>query len=576
MSDSCRLQHRKDETLSLRSADEVMNLTRLGKLHPFRLSFMRTLVRRMSRESWSIQRTRFDLDANGFGTALYEIRSPNHLYTFVVFSHDVDPELRSDRVIANQWDMTVTLCEDTVDREQLEMLQKNVPLQEEGRVDSRSIVLSRANKSVRNFEYVVNELAAGRQPAAENIARVGYLYRTTAVYGSGKFGMADWDKVRSKYSDLSRPFAAEMLSCYMIREFSLDQAEYLAEQRAPRSAVFLRNDIKRYFGIGNATGLGMAPFLINHPTLISRWLEVRETALARIVQHTEPTIPCMDRLVELVHRAEQHLTEIATDNSSQHAQNTLTASELRSAAEWLREQPPADWHDLVEHSKSLWNIETQEILNALLIELHPQLVDDLEDDLCVDADRPLIAEQRLDELIKSIEDRYAWALSVDFASPTSHGVFWYRSKEKMEPRLGRTGVDAGEEKAIAIDIAFQVRQLYDAAYRVATDKADIRVGEFAIRHPRLRNTIRRVQNLALTRYGDIHVNLMDADVLPIHLLRCKLSFFGVSKFDPKSKLWVRNTMFQGAPTRSDLSESGSDDWCFPIMPTRNSVRESPK
>ena len=28
-------------------------------------------------------------------------------------------------------------------------------------------------------------------------------------------------------------------------------------------------------------GLGMAPFLINHPLLINQWIEQRETALAR-------------------------------------------------------------------------------------------------------------------------------------------------------------------------------------------------------------------------------------------------------------------------------------------------------
>lgn len=571
MSDTCGLQHVNDESLLLRPANEVMDLTRLGSLHPFRLSFMRTLVRRMSRESWSIRNTRFDLDADGFGTALYEIRSPSHLYTFVVFAHELDPDLRSDRVIANQWDMTVTLCEDVIGREQLEMLRKNVPLQEEGRLDSRSIVLSRANKSVRNFEYVVSELAAGRQPAAENIASVGYLYRTTAVYGSGKFGMADWNKVRSKFRDLSRPFAAEMLSCYMIREFSLDQAEYLAQQRAPKSAVRLRNDIKRYFGIGNATGLGMAPFLINHPTLISRWIEVRETALARILQYTKPTESSIGQLVTLVQRAQKHLSEIATGNAIQNARNTATASELSLAATWLVDEPPADWRDVTEHSKHKWSVETQEILNALLMELHPQLVDDLEDEMCVGDERPLIPEQRLAELVSRIENHYAWALALDFTSSTSRGVFWYRSKEKMEPRLGQTGVDAGEDKAIAIDIAYQVRQLYDGACHCVRDAADISVGEFAMTHPEVRNTIRRVQNVSLTQYGDIQANLIDADVLPIHLLRCKLSFFGVSKFDPKSKLWVRNTMFQGAPTRSDLSQNGSDDWCFPVMPSVSNV-----
>ena len=53
------------------------------------------------------------------------------------------------------------------------------------------MVLSRANKSVRLFRHVVESLAAGAQPDATMIDEVGYLVRTTAVYGSGKFGAAD-------------------------------------------------------------------------------------------------------------------------------------------------------------------------------------------------------------------------------------------------------------------------------------------------------------------------------------------------------------------------------------------------
>ena len=65
-------------------------------------------------------------------------------------------------------------------------------------------------------------------------------------------------------------------------------------------------------------------------------------------------------------------------------------------------------------------------------------------------------------------------------------------------------------------------------------------------------------------YGEIRANLADIDMLPMDLLRCKLSFFGVSKFDPKSKLWVRNTMFQGAPSVADIGKPFKDDWCFPV------------
>jgi len=73
-----------------------------------------------------------------------------------------------------------------------------------------------------------------------------------------------------------------------------------------------------------------------------------------------------------------------------------------------------------------------------------------------------------------------------------------------------------------------------------------------------------------TFYGEIQANLLHKDVLPIHLLRCKLSFFGVGKFDPKSKLWVRNTMFQGAPIIEDIQSNYQDDWFFPVIDIHDS------
>ena len=63
------------------------------------------------------------------------------------------------------------------------------------RFTAREITLSRANRSVRLFDRVVCCLASGRQPEASDLDSVGYLMRTTAVYGNGKFGLADRDAI---------------------------------------------------------------------------------------------------------------------------------------------------------------------------------------------------------------------------------------------------------------------------------------------------------------------------------------------------------------------------------------------
>lgn len=68
--------------------------------------------------------------------------------------------------------------------------------------------------------------------------------------------------------------------------------------------------------------------------------------------------------------------------------------------------------------------------------------------------------------------------------------------------------------------------------------------------------------------GDIQMNVLRKDALPMHLLRCKLSMFGATKFDPRSDRWVRVTFFQGAPLYDEVSDpSVGDNWLFPIMPS---------
>ena len=562
------------DTLPMRPACQVMDLNRLGSLHQSRLSFMRTLIRRMVTENWQVDISLSDLDAQGYGTVIYEIKAIYGTFGFVVFSHYLSPESRNDRVIANQWDFTMALCEGTVDAQQLNYLSANVPKQEAGRVDARVLVLSRANRSARTFDYVVDQLACGEQPDVDVIAEVGYLYRTTAAYGSGKMGMADWEKVWTKHKDFARPFAAEMFTCYMLRHFSVQQAEHLAAHRSPSSCVKLNEQIKRYIGVGNSTGLGMAPFLINHPLLISQWIEMREMALASVMSAGLKgiSIGVINQLTEWIDTVVQHLTEISTEDKRQQNINVLVIKQLNSLGLWLGNnslqlsEGPNPWATLVQYAEDHWHVETQEIINTLLMELYPDLVDKYEETMWVEETYQMIPEMPVADLLLLIEDKYDWALAIDFSDEESQGVFWYRSEEKMEPRLGQTQIDLGMDKQMPLAVGLRVRQCYDQLVRYNNHRPDQDVAHFIVKNPTYSGIVVRIQTMAQRRYGDIRENLVHKDVLPIQLLRCKLSFFGVSKFDPRSRLWVRNTMFQGAPLISDFGHGDGDNWQFPTKP----------
>ena len=552
----------------LRPAAEVMDLERLGSLHACRLSFIRTLMRKVMAERWGIQRQRFDLDEHGHGTCIYRVASPTRIYNLVIFAQHLDPEERSDRVIANAWDVAFALCLGDVDETYLERLRENVPRQEAGRCDPRVLVLSRANRSLRNFDSTVSALASGEQPDPDQLARVGYLYRTTAVYGNGKFGIADYPRIRDS-EDFGLPFSAQMFSVYLLRDFSIRQVEHVARCRAPQTAVALAPALQRYLGIGNSTGLGMAPFLINHPQLINQWVLMRESAIARCLGEV-PTRETRARMVELIDRAIAHNAETSTDDPRQAACNARLGEELVEARDWLERTAIPEgmlWQALLDWSREHWSLETQEVINSLLMELYPERVDPLEESMGATESQDLVPEMSTADLLARLRRDYDWALAYDFDDPEQKHLFWYRSADKEEPRLGERGVDPGEEWQMAVDIARQTRELYDAlaAWQERRGRPTTLV-EFLLAEPRFKGIARRVQTLSEHAYGDIRANLLAKGTLPIHLLRCKLAFFGATKFDPRSDRWVRITMFQGAPLIEDIGMHFADDWWLPLKP----------
>ncbi len=532
--------------VALRPPATVMRLARMGSMFPTRLSFLRSLTRRLGAEGARLSRPLWRIDAQGYGEAVYSIPLGGHTYSLVALSRPLSDEDRTDRVIATAWDTAYVLYDGVPDEAEISRIAREAPKQEAGRFTERDLVLSRANKSVRLFAHVVDSLRAGRQPDPETINRTGYLMRTTAVYGNGKFGIADRALIAAR-PGLDGPFAAEMLTVWLIRSFTHDLAEHLGQ--APLDA-----QIKRHLGIGNSTGLGMAPFLVSHPVLLHNWMHARETALARVRALPSITPQEADTLQTLAIRAAHHLDEWQVPDPHHQARIDTIRDEwpvLQAALADLPGDAPLD--HLYRKSADL-SPDTQELAISLMLEPFGDLIDDLTATMADTTGLQTVPFDTPAEVRAVIESRFTWALALDYDATDQSRLFWYVSEEKLEPRLGDRFAEPGAKRESPLDIARRVQALH-AGLDTATD-----LRAFRTAHPEHELALSRIACASGNPYAEIHDNLIAETCLPIDMLRCKLAFFGATKFDPKSDRWTRIALAQGAPLPEDLATARADDW----------------
>lgn len=547
---------------ALRDPDRVMRLRQFGAMFPTRLSFLRILLRRLAAEGARVARPVWEIDAQGYGHAVYSVPLGGHVYSLVAVASPLPDDMRTDRVIATAWDAAFVLYDGVPDAAEIARIVETAPRQEAGRFTARDLVLSRANKSVRLWAEIVGALRAGRQPDPARLTAVGYLMRTTAVYGNGKFGIADRARIAER-PGLDGPFAAEMLTVWLIRAFTLDLVEHVAGAPLDRA-------LKRHLGIGNATGLGMAPFLVSHPVLLNNWMAVRETAFARVRGLETVTAAQADALRALAGRARAHLAEWHLPDPREAAALVALRADFAAftadAALWscaaLQERGAMD---RLARAAAALGPEVEELTLALLIEPFGDLVDGLACCLADPGGPPPEPPPDTAALRALIETHCAWALAVDHARPENCARFWYVSEEKLEPRLGRRFEEPGAERETPLDIARRIAALHADLPADPAGEAQP-LAAFLAAHPDHLLAIDRVALAARHPYAEIRDSLIAEACRPVDLLRAKLAMFGAARFDPKSDLWTRITLCQGAPLADELTPRAAEAWWLATAP----------
>ena len=538
--------------VELRDPNVVMKLSRLGSFHQSKLSFLRSFLNEF--KDWDYKRDLFELNEKGYGTAVYSFKKKNRVYSLICFANELDESERSDRVIATKWDAAFTLHDGVPTKQDIERLRNEVPKQEFGRLSFKELTLSRANKSVRVFNHVVENLSEGKQPDKNLLNSVGYLYRTTAVYGSGKFGLADRFRIKDR-EEIYGPFRLEMMLVYLVRQFTFDQVNHVAKTKNPKKAVKLDENICKSLGIGNSTGLGMAPFIVNHPTLLNNWISAREIALKKIREIKKVSKKDQNIFLECLKKSIKNITSWNTESEYQINKIKSLLEDLNRLILFLDQNFDFDqdyaFNELYSHLEKKYCEECIEYVVSMMMEPYDDIVSSLIKGMSSEEENyfNIPTDRTVEELRKIIENKYPDILDIDFSKDENNLNFWFISKNKEEPRLANRFDEMGAELEQPLAIARDIKRLYEVLLETNNNWT---IAKFLSTNNELRHVIRRVFIVEKFPYSEIQDNTIGKTIIPIDMLRLKLSFFGALKFDPRSDKWLRICMFQGAPLPEQL------------------------
>ena len=547
--------------VELRDPNTIMKLSRLGSFHQSKLSFLRSFLNEF--KDWEYKQDLFNLDENGYGEAVYSFKKDRRVYSLVCFANHIKDEERSDRVIATKWDAAFTLHDGVPGKKDIERLKNEVPKQEVGRLSYKELTLSRANKSVRLFNHVTESLSQGLQPDLNLLSKVGYLYRTTAVYGSGKFGLADRFRIKNR-EEINGPFRLEMMLVYLVRQFTFDQVNHVAYHKNPKKAVKLDEQISKNLGIGNSTGLGMAPFIVNHPTLLNNWILSREIALKKIREIKDVNKKDSELFVDCVKKSLTNITSWNTDSEYQKNKINNLLKDVQKFLKFIendfdftREYPFNSIYEWLEQETCE---ECIEYVVSIMMEPYSEITEPLVKEMSSDEEKyfNIPAHRTVEDLRNIIEKKYPNILEINFEKKENNQNFWFISKNKEEPRLADRFKEHGSELEQPLSIARDIKKLYEI---LLVSKNSQTVSDFLLKNSDLRHIIRRVFIVEKFPYSEIQDNTIGKNIMPIDMLRLKLSFFGALKFDPRSDKWLRICMFQGAPLPHEL-KNYDEQWVY--------------
>ena len=350
----------------------------------------------------------------------------------------------------------------------------------------------------------------------------------------------------------------------MVRQFTFDQVNHVAYHKNPKIAVKLDDNICKNLGIGNSTGLGMAPFIVNHPTLLNNWILSREKALKKIREIKDVESQDSDLFIDCVKKSLKNITSWNTDSEYQQTKITSLLKDVEKFLNFINKdfnfEIEYPFNKIYQWLEDNTCEECIEYIVSIMMEPYNNIVNPLVKEMSSDEEKyfNIPTHRKVEELRNIIEAKYPNILDINFEEKENNKNFWFISKNKEEPRLADRFEEHGSELEQPLAIARDIKKLYD---KLLVSKNSLTIAEFLTSNSELRHVVRRAFIVEKFPYSEIQDNTIGKDLMPIDMLRLKLSFFGALKFDPRSDKWLRICMFQGAPLPNEL-KSYDEQWVY--------------
>ena len=260
----------------------------------------------------------------------------------------------------------------------------------------------------------------------------------------------------------------------------------------------------------------------------------------------------------------KNITSWHTDSEFQKEKIKGLIEDLKKFIKFMKEdfkfQNSYQFNQIYNWSEENLNDECIEYIVSMMMEPYDNIVNPLITQMSSDEEEHfnIPVDRTIEDLRNILENKYSEILKIDFLKDENNQNFWFISKNKEEPRIGDRYIDEGSDLEQPLAIARDINKLYEAVF---TKKNSSKIGKFLKDNNHLRHVVRRAFIAEKFPYSEIQDNTIGSKLVPIDMLRLKLSFFGAIKFDPRSDKWLRICMFQGAPLPSELANF-DDKWIY--------------